>query len=77
MTQDQIIKLSEEIKLQRFKTKKTQEDCAKYLDISTPTFREYENNPNKMDLDQLIKLGDFLKFDMAKFFLNSILQNAK
>lgn len=68
--------LSEEIKLERFKSKKSQEDCAKVLGISVPTYRDYEYNPNKLNLDQAILLGDYLNWNLIEFFLNSILQNA-
>ena len=68
--------LSEIIKLQRFKEKRSQEDCAKKLNISIPTYRELEYNPNKLDLDQIIILSDFLNYNLVEFFLNLLLQNA-
>jgi DNA-binding XRE family transcriptional regulator len=71
-----IKELSEEIKLQRFRTKKTQDDCAKMLGISIPTYKNLEDNPNKMDLDQALKLFDYIGFDLSDIFLRYILQNA-
>lgn len=76
MTQEEILRLSEEIKLQRFKKKKSQDDCAKYLDISIPTYREIEYNPNKLNLEQALKLSDLLEWNLFEFFLQIILQNA-
>ena len=68
--------LSEEIKLQRFRTKKTQEDCAKTLGISIPTYKNLEDNPNRMDLDQAIKLFSYIDFNLNEIFLKYILQSA-
>lgn len=68
--------LSEAIKLERFKKKKSQEDCANVLGISIPTYRDYEYNPNKLNLDQALILSDFLDWNLIEFFLTSILQNA-
>lgn len=76
MDKHNIEKLSEIIRLQRFKEKKSQEDCAKRLEISIPTYRELEYNPNKLNLDQAIILGNFLNFNLIEFFLDTLLQNA-
>lgn len=76
MTQVEKEKLSNEIKLQRFKTKKTQEDCAKALCMSVPTYKNIEDNPDKMSIDYIIRLSDFLDFNLLKFFLNDVLQTA-
>lgn len=76
MDKHDIEKLSEIIRLQRFKEKKSQEDCAKRLEISIPTYRELEYNPNKLNLDQAIILGNFLNFNLIEFFLDTLLQNA-
>lgn len=76
MTEKQKELFVEELKLQRFKKKKSQEDCAKILDISIPTYRELEYNPGKIDLDQAIILSDFLDWNIFEFFLKNILQNA-
>ena len=62
--------------LERFKKGKTQEDCANLLDMSVPTYREYEYNPNKFNLEQAIKLSTFLEWNFFEFFLKDILQNA-
>ena len=71
-----IKELSQEIKVQRFKTKKTQEDCARVLGISIPTYKNLEDNPNRMDLDQAIKLFNYIDFDLSDIFLKYILQSA-
>lgn len=76
MTKNEILQLSEEIKLQRFKRKKSQEDCAKYLNISIPTYRELEYNPNKLNLEQSIGLSELLEWNIFDFFLKNVLQNA-
>lgn len=76
MSQQEIIALSEEIKLQRFKKKKTQEECANILHISIPTYKNIEDCPNKMNLDQAIILSNFLECNLLEFFLKSILHNA-
>lgn len=76
MTEKQKELFVEELKLQRFKKKKSQEDCAKILDISIPTYRELEYNPGKIDLDQAIILADFLDWNIFEFFLKNVLQSA-
>lgn len=76
MTEKQKKLFVEELKLQRFKKKKSQEDCAKILNISIPTYRELEYNPGKIDLNQAIILADFLDWNIFEFFLKNILQNA-
>lgn len=68
--------LTKEIKVQRLRQDKTQEECANLLNISVPTYRELEYNPNKFEIDQVLKLGEFLNWNFFEFFLNNILQNA-
>ena len=76
MQEKEINSLSEELKLQRFKQKKSQEDCAKLLEISVPTYREYEYHPNKLSLEQAFMLSEYLNWNLFEFFLNNVLQNA-
>lgn len=76
MKKEDVCQLSEELKLRRFKEKKSQEDCASVLGISIPTYRDLEYNPNKMDLSQAYILGEYLHWNIFEFFLNNILQNA-
>lgn len=76
MNSTSIKKLSEHIKLQRFISKKTQDDCAKVLDISIPTYKNYEDNPNKLNLDQAIILFDYIGDNIEDIFLKYVLQNA-
>lgn len=76
MNNQEISKLSEELKIQRFRKKKSQEDCANVLGISIPTYRELEYNPNKMNLEQAFKISEYLDWNLFEFFLKYILQNA-
>lgn len=76
MQKEEIYSLSEELKLQRFKQKKSQEDCAKLLEVSVPTYREYEYHPNKLSLEQAFMLSEYLNWNLFEFFLSNILQNA-
>ena len=76
MKEEEIYSLSEELKLQRFKQKKSQEDCAKLLEVSVPTYREYEYHPNKLSLEQAFMLSEYLNWNLFEFFLNNVLQNA-
>lgn len=69
-------KLSEYIKRARFDRKKSQEDVAKFIGISTTTYRSYENNPRQISLDVGIKINEFLNCNIFEFFLNVLLQNA-
>lgn len=76
MREEEKIMLSEQIKLVRFKRKKTQEDCAKALNISIPTYKNIEDNPNKLNLEQTLNLSYYLNYNFFQFFLNTILQYA-
>lgn len=76
MEKEEISKLSEELKVQRFRKGKSQEECANILGISIPTYRELEYNPNKINLEQAFLLSDFLDWNLFEFFLTNILQNA-
>ena len=76
MQTEEIKKLSEEIKMQRFKKNKSQNDCANLLEISIPTYRDLEYNPNKLSFEQAFRLSEFLDWNIFEFFLNTILQNA-
>lgn len=76
MSEKDIIKLSEAIKVQRFKMKKSQDDCSQALKISIPTYRELENKPNKLNIDQAMLLGEYLEWNILEFFLNDILHIA-
>ena len=76
MREEEKIMLSEQIKLVRFKRKKTQEDCAKALNISIPTYKNIEDNPNKLNLEQALNLIYYLNYNFFQFFLNTILQYA-
>ena len=76
MTNEEKKLLTKEIQVQRLRADKTQEECANVLNISVPTYRELEYNPNKIDLEQLLKLGEYLNCNFFQIFLNNILQNA-
>lgn len=60
--------ITKEIKVQRLRQNKTQEDCATILSISIPTYRELEYNPNKFDIEQMLILSNFLEWDFFEFF---------
>jgi len=68
--------ITKEIKVQRLKQSKTQEECANILNVSVPTYRELEYNPNKFDIEQILILSEFLNWNFFEFFLQHVLQNA-
>lgn len=76
MTKEEKKALTEAIELQRFKKKKTQQDCANLFGVSVVTYREYEKNPDKLSISQALMLSKYLEWDFFKFFLTDILQNA-
>lgn len=47
-----------------------QEDVAKMLGISRQQYMIYENNPNIIKIDILLKLSKIFKCDVNEFFLN-------
>ena len=60
--------LSDYIKLIRFKSKKSQKDVAKELNISRNTYSIWEKNPVQLKLDTLIEIGTVLNNDIIIFF---------
>jgi transcriptional regulator with XRE-family HTH domain len=60
--------LSEYLKLLRFKSKKSQEDVAKELDISRNTYTTWENNPMALSIDTLNKITNVFGEDIIIFF---------
>lgn len=75
MDKNTIKVLSENIKLQRFKKKISQENCADKLNISIPTYRDLEYNPNKLSIDQAIILSQFLDLNILEIFFNLNIAN--
>lgn len=70
------IKISEYLKIERFKKKISQDKIAEFIGISGNTYRSYENNPETITLDVGIKINEFLDCNIFQFFLDSMLQNA-
>lgn len=67
MNEENINKLKDAIKLERFRNKITQAEMAKELDISRTWYIELENNPNKLELQQAFKISKRLNWNMFKF----------
>ncbi len=74
MTEQDKSIFTDEIELQRFKQKKTQQNCADVLGVSLVTYRMYEKNPDKMSINQALTLGNYLKWNLFDFFFNSIIK---
>lgn len=49
-------KLSEELRVQRFRKNLTQENMDEFLGVSVPTYRSYEKNPEQLNLSQAIAI---------------------
>lgn len=60
--------LSEFLKLQRFKSKLSQEDVAKMLGISRNSYNQYENYPLKTTLEILLRLSTIYGINLYNFF---------
>lgn len=60
--------LSEYLKLLRFKNKISQEEISDKLNITRQCYTNWENNPIKLDLGQLIEIGNVLNEDILIFF---------
>lgn len=52
-----------------------QEEVAKMLGISRQQYITYENNPNMIKIDILLKLSKIFKCDINEFFLNINTEN--
>lgn len=76
MNENEIKTLSDQLKLERFKNKISQEHMAKALNISVPTYRELEYHPNKISLEQGLIINYILNWNIYDFILSNILQNA-
>lgn len=67
MNYENINKLKDAIKLERFRNKITQAQMAKSLGISRVWYIELENKPNKLSLEQAIKISKILRWNMFEF----------
>ncbi len=76
MTEEEKRILSDEIINQRFRKRINQEEIARLLNISVPTYRNLEKDPSKLDIEQILIISDKLEWNLIEFFLNHILQNA-
>ena len=76
MRDNEIILLSDEIRAERAKRKLSQEDMAKALNMSVPTYRDLEYHPNKISLEQGLIINYMLNWNIFDFILSNILQNA-
>lgn len=70
MNKDLNFELSEHIKLLRFKTKLSQEEVAKRLNITRQAYSSWENNPIKLDIETLLKIGVVLNEENILNFFN-------
>lgn len=70
MEKDLNFELSEYIKLLRFKAKLNQEEVAKRLNISRQAYSSWENNPIKLDVETLLKIGNALNEKNILNFFN-------
>ena len=61
-------KLSDFIKVERFKAKLSQQEMANKMNITRNTYIKWENNPKKLNLEQLDKIGQVLDTDIFIFF---------
>lgn len=65
------IQISRNIKSCREKFGKTQEDIAKVLSISKPTYINIENNPLNCSINKLNKVANAIGCNIDEFFLKS------
>lgn len=70
MEKDLNFELSEYIKLLRFKAKLNQEEVAKRLNITRQAYSSWENNPIKLDVETLLKIGTALNEENILNFFN-------
>ena len=75
--QDLNNKLSDYIKLLRFKAKLSQEEVADKLDVSRNTYNNWENNPIQLNLETLDKIGIVLNSDIFIFFTEYVANSNK
>ena len=76
MNDKEIELLSNQIRAERARNRISQEQMAKALGISRPTYNDLELHPNKISLDQGLIINYYLNWNMFDFILSNILQNA-
>ena len=62
------MKFGDRIKEQRIKFEMTQSDVAKELFTSRQTISNWEKGKNYPDLDMLIKISDFFRFQLIPYY---------
>ena len=75
MTEEQKRIISDELKLQRFKNKITQEEMAEALKITRRTYITLENNPGKLNIAQSFIISDVLNWNLCNFIWSITSQN--
>ena len=64
--------LSEYLKLLRFKSKQSQEDVAKILNVTRNTYNSWENNPISLSLETLNNIANVFNEHITYFFKNYV-----
>ncbi len=59
--------LGRNIRLTRHAAGKSQEEAAAHLDVTFQQFQKYEKGTNRIPIDRLVSLADFLDVPLSKF----------
>ena len=76
MNEEQKKIVSDEIRVQRFKSKLTQIDMATALNITRETYRKLENDPSKISFEQGLIISYRLNWNLFNFIMDTVLHNA-
>ena len=76
MTEEEKKKLSDEIVNQRFRKRINQDEIARDLNISVPTYRTLEKDPSRLSIEQVMAISKILEWNLVEFFFYNVLQNA-
>lgn len=76
MNESDIELLSGQLRAERARNRLSQEQMAKALGISRPTYNDLESHPNKISLEQGLIINYYLNWNMFDFILSSTLHNA-
>jgi transcriptional regulator with XRE-family HTH domain len=63
--------LGRNLKLARIAAGKSQSDIAEHLDVSFQQVQKYENGKDRISLDRLIRLADYLEVPLSQFIAPS------
>ena len=70
--QEKLKSISNNIKSYRVRLGYSQENMADIMGLSRATYCDYEGNPQKLKVENLLQIADILKCNLSDFFVECI-----